>query len=102
VAASVLLIGFMLLLAGLSGPDGKLTKPGGGGYLYIGALAAVVITPLINPRTWSTGKRLLTQFIAGKLRLLRRSSPREGAFIRKTRVPKRRKPLTRITNQDGL
>jgi uncharacterized membrane protein len=54
----VLLVGFVLLVAGLSEPSGELKKPGLGAYIYIAAVVGVAAYLLFAHRKGhSVGKR---------------------------------------------
>jgi len=56
VAAGVLVIGLMLLLAGISGPDGRVRDPGLAGYVYIIAVAGVAACVLFVEPTGHTAR----------------------------------------------
>jgi len=80
VAGGVVLIGFMLFLATISDPDGKLRAPRFGEYLLLaGVLLFAAALARIDSKRWSIGKQYL------------------AALIRRRRHPNRfRLPETRL------
>ena len=79
-AAAVLLIGFMLLLVGLSDREGIVRPPGLGGYLGIAAVLGIAAGVVyFDPGSLAAAKERVRVFISRNLSRAKRSSHHLGS-----------------------